>query len=96
VTDNSGSTWYFTYQGTVTTTTTTQTNVPYTDTTSFFYANAYSEEGSLVVTSDRTASTRQGGDPWNALGYNLTSALLSINLKERLLESIVKQVNTLP
>jgi hypothetical protein len=96
LTDNSGSTWNFTYQGTETTTTTTQTNVLYTDTTSELYANAYTEDGTLVGSSERSASSRQGGDPSNAAGYNLMSALLSIHLKEHLLESVVKKVNALP
>lgn len=96
LTDNSGSTWNFTYQGTETTTTTTQTNVPYTDTTSGFYADAYAEDGTLVGSGERSASSRQGGDPSNAAGYNLMSALLSIHLKEHLLESIVKKVSALP
>ncbi len=95
VTDNSGSTWDVTYQGTVTTTTTSQTNVPYTDTTSDFYANAYSEDGTLVGSSQRSVSSRQSGDPYNAAGYNLTSALLSIHLKEHLIENIVKKVSAL-
>jgi hypothetical protein len=93
VTGNTGATWDFTYQGTITTTTTLQTDVSYTDTTRSFYANAYSESGSLVGTSERSASSRQGGDASNALGYNLTSALLSIHLKEHLLEDIVKKVS---
>ncbi len=96
VTDNAGGIRDFTYQGTVTTTTTMQSNVPYTDTTADFYANAYTEDGSLVGTSERSSSSRQGGDPSNALGYNLMSGLLSIHLKEHLLDSIVKKVSTLP
>lgn len=96
VTDGVGGTWDFTYQGTATTTTRTQENVPYTDTNADFYANAYGGDGSLVATSERSASSRQGGDPSNALGYNLTSALLSIHLKEHLLDSIVKKVSSLP
>lgn len=96
LTDNTGGTWDFTYQGTITTTTTTQTNVPYTDTTRFYYANAYREDGSLVATSERTASARQGGDPYNSMGYNLTSALLSIHLKNHLLDEIVKKISATP
>jgi len=96
VTNNAGSTWDFTYQGTITTTTTTQTNVPYTDRTSEFYAYAYAADGTLVGTAERSASSRQGGDPYNALGYNLTTALLSVHLKEHLLESIVKKISSLP
>jgi hypothetical protein len=96
VTDNAGGMWAFTYQGTVTTTTTTQSNLPYTDTTESFYANAYTEDGSLVGTSERSTSSRQGGDPSNALGYNLMARLMSIHLKEHLLDNIIKRVSTLP
>lgn len=62
LTDNTGATWDFTYQGTVTTTTTAETNLPYTDTTGYLYANAYDETGSLVGSSERSVSSRQGGD----------------------------------
>jgi hypothetical protein len=93
VTDNTGGTWSFTYWGTVTTTTRSESNIGYTDTTVGFFANAYREDGSLAATSERTETSRQGGDPYNALGYNLTSALLAIHSKEHLLESIVKKVN---
>lgn len=92
VTGTQGGTWDFTYQGTTTTTTTAQTNVPYTDTTNHFYANAYKEDGTLVGTSERAASARQGGDPSNAFGYNLTSALLSFHLEEHLLDEIVEKI----
>lgn len=96
LTDSSGETWQFAYEGTETATTTTQKNVPYTHTTSAFYANAYSEDGTLIASSERSTSSRQGGDPYNAAGYNITSALLSIHLKEHLVESIVKKVSSLP
>lgn len=95
VADDSGDTWDVTYQGTEITSTTTQSDVPFTDTVSDFYANAYDEGGALVGTSERSSSTREGGDPYNAAGYNMTSALLSIHLKEHLLETIIKKVSTL-
>jgi hypothetical protein len=98
ITDNFGATWNYTYQGTMTTTTTTttQTDVPYTDTTVGLYANAYSEKGALVGEAERATTRRQGGDAGNTLGYNLGAALGSMHIKEHLLESIVKQVSSLP
>lgn len=92
VNDNYVSTWNYTYDGTVTSTTTTEANVAYADTTTVFYANAYNESGALVGASERSTSVREGGDPSNAAGYNIASALMSIHLKEHLVESIIKQV----
>lgn len=96
LTDNAGAIWDFTYQGTMTTTTTTESNLPYTDATGYLYANAYDEAGVIMGSSESSVTTRQGGDPSNALGYNLTSALLSIHVKEHLIEEIVKKVSTHP
>jgi hypothetical protein len=98
VTDNTGSIWNYSYQGTdtTTTTTTTQTNVPYTDTTFGLYASAYDESGALIGTAQRAATFRQGGEAANTLGYNIGSRLLSIHIREHLLEDIVKQVSVLP
>ncbi len=98
VTDNYGSTWNYTYDGSVTKTTrtTTQTNMPYTDTTTGLYANAYNETGTLIGAAEKSATFRQGGDAANTLGYNLASRLLSVNIGERLLENVVKQISTLP
>jgi len=95
LTDSYGSTWSYTYEGTETTTMTSEANVPYADTTTAFYANAYSQGGRLVASSERTRSVREGGDPSSAAGYNITSALLSIHWKEHLVESIIKQINSL-
>lgn len=94
VTDYTGSLWAYAYKGTVTTTTTTttQNNLPYTDTTSGYFANAYSEDGRLVAYAWRTATSRQGGDPANTVGYNLGSWLVSHNPKEKLLDDIVKRI----
>lgn len=95
LTDSYGSTWSYTYEGTETTTMTSEANVPYADTTTAFYANAYSESGTLVASSERATSVRQGGDPSYAAGYNIASVLVSIHLKEHLVESVIKQINGL-
>lgn len=98
VIDSYGSTWNYTYQGQVTTTTTTseQTNLPYTDTTLGLYATAYDENGTVVGFAQKAETFRQGGDPSNTLGYNLGSRLASIHLKERLLNEIVGKINSIP
>jgi len=94
VTNNYGSSWNYTYDGTVTTTTTSTThdNLPYTDTTNGLYLNAYSQQGTLIASRGRTETTRQGGDPYNTLGYNLGSALAAIHIKERLLKEVVDAI----
>lgn len=98
VADNYGSTWYWTYQGRVTTTTvrTTETRVPYTDMTTHLYATAYNEAGTSIGTAEKSATFREGGDAANTLGYNLASMLMSRNNVERLIEDILKQINTRP
>jgi len=98
ITNNSGSDWNYTYQGTIatTTTTTTQANLPYTDTTLGLYANAYTEEGKSIGSAQRSETFRQGGDAANTLGYNIGARLFSINIKERLLEDIVTRINSMP
>jgi hypothetical protein len=62
-TDNYGSTWNYTYNGTQTTTTTTTTteNVPYTITSNTMFLNAYDQRGKLISDHWRTASSKQGG-----------------------------------
>ena len=94
VTNNNGSSWNYTYDGTVTTTTTSTTheNLPYTDTTNGLYLNAYSQHGTLITSGGRTVTTRQGGDSYNTLGYNLGSALSAIHIKERLLKDVVDAI----
>ena len=94
VTNNYGSTWSYTYSGTVTTTTitTTETNLPYTDTTIGLYANAYNESGTAVAWAQRAVSYRQGGDGMNTLGYNLGSRLGSIHVKEHLLNAVMERL----
>ena len=94
VTNNNGSSWNYTYDGTVTTTTTSTTheNLPYTDTTNGLYLNAYSQHGTLITSGGRTVTTRQGGDSYNTLGYNLGSALFAIHIKERLLKDVVDAI----
>jgi hypothetical protein len=86
--------WNYTYEGTETTTATTSIpeNLPYTDTTSTLYVNAYSQNGSLVSQRFRSITTRQGGEGANTLGYNLGAALGAIHIKERLLKDAVEDV----
>ena len=98
ISDNSGSSWSYTYQGTITTTMTTtqQTDLPYTDTTIGLFANAYDQRGNPIGSAQRAESFRQGGDAANTLGYNLGARLSAIHIKERLLEDIVNKVNTAP
>lgn len=93
ITDNYGGMWNYTYSGNITTTTTYTQDVPYTDTSSTLYARAYSQDGMLVSNRWATITTRQGGDPYNSLGYNLGSALGAIHMKERLLESVLKDIH---
>lgn len=94
VTDSSGSMWDYTYSGTETTTTTTTSSedVPYTVNSNTLYLYAYDQNGRLVSRRWRTVSTREGGNPYNSLGYNLGAALGSIHFKERLLKDVLKDV----
>ncbi len=93
ITSNYGSTWNYTYQGTLTTTTTTTTtvqqNLPYTDTSTSIYANVYNQNGAIISQRWRTMTTRQGGETYNTLGYNLGAALAAIHIKERLLKDAI-------
>jgi len=98
VTNYSGSSWEYTYQGTVTSTATTtqETNLPYTDTTLGLFAGAYDESGKQLGSAYRSESYRQGGDGANTLGYNLGARLAAIHIKERLLDDIVGKVHAFP
>ncbi len=89
-----GAVWDYTYNGTVTTTSTTtqRTDTPYADTTYAFYAYAYNETGRLLGTESRSQTVRQGGDGLNTLGYNLGSMLVSGNIRERLVEAILRRI----
>jgi YD repeat-containing protein len=91
VADNYGGTWSYTYNGIVTsnTTTTSYVNLPFTDTATSIYAYGYDQAGHLVSERRRTTSTRQGGDSANSLGYNLGAALARIHFRERLLRDAV-------
>jgi hypothetical protein len=90
-----GGMWNYTYNGTETTTTTTtaQVNLLYTDTSNYLYAYSYNQRGILVSSRWRAVTVRQGGDGANTLGYNLGSALASIHIKERLLQSAVEDIS---
>jgi hypothetical protein len=94
VTSNYGDMWNYTYDGTVTTTTTTteHLNVPYTDESRTMYMYTYDQRGTLRSRHWRTVTTRNGGDAYNTLGYNLAALLTSIHVKEHLLGDSVKDV----
>jgi hypothetical protein len=91
-TSNYGHTWNYTYSGTVTTTTTAQVNQPYVDTANTLYLYTYDQDGHLCSQHSRTLSTRSGGDPYNSLGYNLTTLMFAINMRGRLMGEAVNAV----
>jgi hypothetical protein len=94
VTDYYGRVWNYSYTGSVTTTTTStyEQNLPYTDTTYGYFANAYSEGGDLVAWQRQFKTVRSGGDPANSLGYNLGTALFNRHPEEKLLENLIKRL----
>lgn len=94
VTDNEGEMWNYTYDGTVTTTTTTtmEEQVPYTETSNTLYITAFNEQGQMAYQGWRVFSSRQGGNPYNSLGYNLGSALSAINARGHLLKTVVDNI----
>lgn len=94
VTSNYGDVWNYSYQGIVTTTTTTTSQVmlPYTDTTNELFIYGYDERGNLISQRSRSVTTRQGGDAYNTLGYNLGAALGAIHVRERLLADAVSDI----
>ena len=94
VTDNYGSMWDYTYDGTVATTTTTTTHddLPYTDTSNTLYLRSYDQQGRQISERWRTITTRQGGDGANTLGYNLGSALGAIHMRQHLLKNVVEDI----
>jgi hypothetical protein len=96
VRDNYGGMWNYTYAGTVTTTTTTTTheNVPYTINSRTIYAYAYGDGGAIISQRYHVYSTKTGGDAANSAGYNIGNALLAINARGRLLNSVVKDVES--
>ena len=100
VTDSYGGMWNYTYDGTVTTATTTTTttydNLPYTDTSNTIYLYSYNQRGGLISEHWRTITTRQDGDGFNTLGYNLGASLGAIHFKEHLLKNAVEDVVRAP
>jgi hypothetical protein len=92
VTDNYGGMWNYSYNGTVTTTTTTHENAPYTINSRTIYAYAYGDGGSIISQRYHVYSTKSGGDTANSAGYNIGNALLAINARGRLLNSVVKDI----
>jgi hypothetical protein len=95
VTDSYGSTWQYSYSGTVTTTTTEHYNAAYTDTTETLYLYAYGQNGTPVSQRWRGRTVRAGGDGWNTLGYNLGSWIATAHFPEKLLADVVKDVESL-
>jgi hypothetical protein len=92
VTDNYGGSWNYIYNGEVTTTTTTRENVPYEIDTNVLYANAYTDDGTLVSHRSHVYSTQRGGDSAQQFGYNLGNALSAINARGRLITSVLKDI----
>lgn len=95
VTDYYGRAWRYSYTGSLTTTTTSnyETDIPYTDTTFGYFANAYNEQGELVAWQRQYKTVRNGGDPANTLGYNLGAALFNKHPEEKVLENLIKRLN---
>jgi YD repeat-containing protein len=90
--------WNYTYNGTVTTitTSTAQLNLPYTDTSNTLYLYGYDQQGKSISQRWRTITTRQGGDGANTLGYNLGATLSAIHFKEHLLRSVLTDILKVP
>jgi hypothetical protein len=97
--DNSGSTWSYTFSGTAksTTTTMTQQDVPYTIESSTLYATVYGGPGHLLIyRHSETIGWQRGGDSESALIYNLGQTARRIRLKTRLLNSVARDVVRFP
>jgi hypothetical protein len=92
VTDNYGGMWNYTYNGEVTTTTTTHENLPYEINTNDLYASAYNDDGALVSHRYHVYSTETGSDSSSGFGYNVGNALRTINARGRLITSVVKDL----
>jgi hypothetical protein len=90
VIDSHGDMWNYTFDGTVTTTTTARENVPYEIDSDTLYANAYDAHGALVSQSNHTYSRQLGGD--NAGLYNMGHAFRNINAKGRLINAVIKDI----
>jgi hypothetical protein len=98
-TDSYGSTWFYTFKGTATTTTTTMTQkeVPYTIESHTLHASVYGGPGNLLISHhSETVGRQQGGDPESALGYNLGDLAHRILLKTRLLDAVMNDVVKFP
>ncbi len=100
ITDSQGSTWNYTYRGNFSSTTTTkeQTSLPYTDTTLGHIRHSLQRKGiAIAFCASYREFSRQG---WrcsrNTLGNNIGARLVSIHIKEHLLDEIVGSVNAIP
>jgi hypothetical protein len=92
VTGSRGGTWFYTYNGTVNTTTTYKVDAPYAINETGLYATAYEAHGLVVAKAEHIYSTQSGRDGSTALGYNAFNAFDSINARGRLLKSVVSRV----
>ncbi len=92
--DNHGNMWSYTFDGSVTstTTTTTQENVPYTDTSNILYLRSYNRYGKLISERWYTFVNRRGGDDTDTAVFNVVSGLRGIHFKQRLLGIVVEDI----
>ncbi len=74
-TDSQGNTWSYTFEGSATTTTTTNENVPYTDTSNTLFLRSYTQYGKLISERWYTFTRRQGGDDGDTAVFNVVSSL---------------------
>ncbi len=88
--DSYGDIWNYTYDGTVSTTTTTQETVPYEISSNTLYASAYDTHGALVSQSYHVYKRKSGGD--NAGIYNLGNMISGINARGHLINTVVRDI----
>jgi hypothetical protein len=86
--------WSYTFDGSVTatTTTTTRENVPYTDTSNILYLRSYNRYGKLISERWYTFVNRRGGDDTDTAVFNVVSGLREIHYKQRLLAVVVQDI----
>ena len=93
ITDHYGGRWNYTYNGQVVTTTPSVVDVPYLDTTNTLYAFTYDEDGKMVSQRWRSVTTREGGDPWGTLTFNVSALLFErIKIRTHLLEDTLRDL----
>lgn len=89
-TDQYGGTWRFTYDGTVTTNSTVL--VPYEISSREIFAVAFDSKGNIVGDGHHLYSAATGGAPGFSAGYNITTGLMAINARGRMLSSVINQI----